>query len=87
PNATNASVGVTDASQPGGVSAPTAVDHEWIGAAWQINAAAAITAAVFHANANKGNGNATLYTLGGTYNLSKRTFLYTEAGYVHNSST
>lgn len=87
PNATNASVGVTDASQPDGVSAPTAVDHEWVGAAWQINAAAAITAAVFHANANHGNGNATLYTLGGTYNLSKRTFLYTEAGYVHNSST
>ncbi|WP_322028758.1 porin [Paraburkholderia sp. J76] len=87
PDATNASVGVTDASQPAGVSAPTAVNHEWIGAGWQVNDASAITAAVFHANANNGNGNATLFTLGTTYNLSKRTFLYAEAGYVHNSST
>ncbi|SDI56211.1 Outer membrane protein (porin) [Paraburkholderia steynii] len=87
PNATNASVGVTNASQPAGVSAPTSVDHEWIGAVWQVNATAALTTGVFHANANHGNGNATLYTVGGTYNLSKRTFLYAEAGYVHNSST
>ncbi|PXW24954.1 porin [Paraburkholderia caballeronis] len=87
PDATNASVGVTDASQPAGVSAPTAVNHEWVGAAWQVSAATALTAAVFHANANNGNGNATMFTLGGTYNLSKRTFLYTEAGYVRNSST
>ena len=27
------------------------------------------------------------YTLAATYNLSKRTFLYTEVGYIHNSST
>ena len=87
PDATNASMGVTNASQPAGVSAPTSVNHEWFGAAWQVNDASAITAAVFHANANNGNGNATLYTLGTTYNLSKRTFLYAEAGYVHNSST
>ena len=87
PDATNASVGVSNASQPGGVSAPTGVNHEWVGAAWQVNDAAAITGAVFHANANNGNGNATLFTLGATYALSKRTFLYTEAGYVHNSST
>lgn len=87
PNATNASVGVTDASQPAGVSAPTSVNHEWFGAAWQINTPTQVTAAVYHANANNGNGNATLFTLAGTYALSKRTFVYTEAGYVHNSST
>ena len=91
PNATNASInsgaGVDPATQPAGVSAPTAVNHEWIGAAWQASAATALTAAVYHANANKGNGNATLFTLAATYNLSKRTFLYTEAGYVRNSST
>jgi predicted porin len=87
PNATNASVGVTNASQPGGVSAPTSVNHEWFGAAWQINTPTQVTAAVYHANANNGNGNATLFTLAGTYALSKRTFVYTEAGYVHNSST
>ncbi|MBB5402161.1 porin [Paraburkholderia youngii] len=87
PDATNASVGVTNASQPLGVSAPTSVNHEWFGAAWQVTAPTLLTAAVYHANANNGNGNATLFTLAGTYALSKRTFLYTEAGYVHNSST
>ncbi len=69
------------------MTAPTSVDHEWFGAAWQATAAALVTAAVYHANANNGNGNATMYTLAGTYNLSKRTFLYTEVGYIHNSST
>ncbi|MEX3788877.1 porin [Paraburkholderia sp. JPY432] len=87
PDATNASMGVTNASQPLGVSAPTSVNHEWFGAAWQVTAPTLLTAAVYHANANNGNGNATLFTLAGTYALSKRTFLYTEAGYVHNSST
>jgi predicted porin len=72
---------------PDGVSLPTSVNQEWLGAAWQVNPAAALTVAVYHANANNGNGNATMYTLGGTYNLSKRTFLYSEVGYIHNSST
>ncbi|WP_322062057.1 porin [Paraburkholderia sp. J63] len=72
---------------PAGVSLPTAVDHEWIGIAWQVNAEAALRAACYHANANRGNGNATLYTVSGSYNLSKRTYLYAEVGYVHNSST
>ena len=82
----NGGVGVVG-TQPGGVSAPTSVDHEWFGVAWQATAAAALTGAIFHANANNGNGNATMYTLAATYNLSKRTFLYTEVGYMHNSST
>jgi predicted porin len=79
--------GYFNAGTPSGASLPTAVDHEWGGASWQLNGATALTAAVYHANANNGNGNATLYTLAGTYNLSKRTFLYTELGYIHNSST
>jgi predicted porin len=83
----NATLQATVASNPAGVGAPTQVDHEWFGAAWQATPAAAITAAVFHANANQGNGNATMYTLAATYNLSKRTFLYTEFGYIHNSGT
>jgi predicted porin len=91
PQATAASMGVGVAggsnANPNGVGIPTSVDHEWFGAAWQATPAAALTAAVFHANANNGNGNATMYTLAGTYNLSKRTFLYTELGYLHNSST
>ncbi|WP_233856223.1 porin [Paraburkholderia sp. HD33-4] len=72
---------------PGGVSLPTSVNHEWIGAIWQTTPALAITGAVYHANANNGNGNATMYTLGANYSLSKRTLLYTELAYLHNSST
>lgn len=74
-------------TSPEGVSLPTTVNHEWIGAAWQATPLTSLTAAVYHANANNGNGNATLYTLGGTYNLSKRSYLYSEFGYVRNSST
>ncbi len=80
-------MGQAPGTQPAGVSAPTQVDHEWLGAAWSVTAAAGITAAIYHANANHGNGSATLYTLGGTYDLSKRMFLYAEMGYVHNSAT
>lgn len=79
--------GYDNAASPAGATLPTAVDHEWGGASWQATSATALTAAIYHANANNGNGNATLYTLAGTYNLSRRTFLYTELGYVHNSST
>jgi predicted porin len=79
--------GYNGATTPDGAGLPTAVDHEWFGAAWQVTPVTALTAAVYHANANNGNGNATLYTLAGTYSLSKRTFLYTELGYIHNSST
>ncbi len=89
PDASNAGYfGTTAASAlPAGASLPTAVNHEWIGATWQTSPALAITGAVYHANANHGNGNATLYTLGANYSLSKRTLLYTELGYVRNSST
>ena len=86
-SATDASVGLAQGTQPAGVSAPTQVDHEWLGAAWRVTAAAGMTAAIYHANANHGNGSATLYTLGGTYGVSKRTFLYAEMAYVHNSAT
>ncbi|WP_322074836.1 porin [Burkholderia cepacia] len=79
--------GYDQAASPIGASLPTAVDHEWGGASWQIDSATALTTAIYHANANNGNGNATLYTIGGTYSLSKRTFLYTELGYVRNSAT
>jgi predicted porin len=87
PDATYTSYGITPGSLPGGATPATQVNHEWLGLAWQVNAAAAITGAIWHANANNGNGNATMYTLAGTYNLSKRTFLYTELAYVANSKT
>ena len=88
PDASFASYGVTPGTLPSGVSGvPTAVDYEWAGLAYTVNPAVGVTAAVYHTNANKGNGNSTMYTLGGTYLLSKRTFLYTELAYLHNSST
>ncbi|WP_230469045.1 MULTISPECIES: porin [Burkholderia] len=77
----------TPSAQPAGVSLPTAVDQEWVGAQWAVTPATAIMGAVYHANANHGNGNGTLYTLSGIYSLSKQTRLYTELGYLRNSST
>jgi predicted porin len=90
PDASNAGVYGTagvPTTLPAGTSLPTAVDHEWLGAAWQVTPAASLIAAVYHANANNGNGNATLSTVSATYNLSKRTFLYSAIGYLYNSST
>ncbi|MFM0262843.1 porin [Paraburkholderia sediminicola] len=72
---------------PSGASLPTAVNHEWVGVDWQASSVTSVTAAVYHANANKGNGNATLFTLAAAHNLSKRTLLYAELGYVRNSTT
>lgn len=89
PGASNAGMfanGVPTALPPG-ATLPTQVDHEWLGVQWQATSADSLTAAVYHSNANHGNGNATLYTLGGTHNLSKRTFLYAEAAYLRNSAT
>jgi predicted porin len=89
PDASNAGYFGTAAPSalPPAASLPTTINHEWVGAIWQTTPALAITGAVYHANANNGNGNATLYTLGANYSLSKRTLLYTEFGYVRNSST
>jgi predicted porin len=70
---------------PGIVGQPTTLDHEWGGVTWQMTPAAALIAAVYHVNANNGGGNATLYTIGGSYNLSKRTLLDIQAATVQNS--
>jgi predicted porin len=75
--------GIT-ASAPG---MPTALDHEWGGVTWQATPALAAIAAVYHVNANNGGGNATMYTIGGTYNLSKRTLLDIQAATTQNSKT
>ena len=72
---------------PGIIGQPTTLDHEWGGVTWQMTPAAALIAAVYHVNANNGGGNATLYTVGGSYNLSKRTLLDIQAGTVQNSKT
>lgn len=64
---------------------PSTLDHEWGGVTWQATPAAAAIAAVYHVNGNNGAGNATMYTIGGTYNLSKRTLLDIQIAHVHNS--
>lgn len=63
----------------------TATDQVWGGVTWQATPAAAITAAAYHVNANHGGGNANIYTVGGTYNLSKRTLLDIQVATVRNS--
>jgi predicted porin len=69
------------------IGSPTSLDQEWGGVTWQATPAAAIIAAVYHVNGNNGGGNATIYTIGGSYNLSKRTLLDLQVATVRNSST
>ncbi|RKP44966.1 porin [Trinickia fusca] len=64
---------------------PTTLDHEWGGVTWQATPALAAIAAVYHVNGNNGAGNATIYTVGGTYNLSKRTLLDLQIATARNS--
>ncbi len=66
---------------------PTTLDHEWGGVTWQATPAAALIAAVYHVNGNNGAGNATIYTIGGSYNLSKRTLLDIQVATTQNSKT
>jgi len=66
---------------------PSTIDHEWGGVTWQATPAAALIAAVYHSNANNGAGNAALYTVGGSYNLSKRTLLDIQVATVQNSKS
>jgi predicted porin len=64
---------------------PTTLDHEWGGVTWQATPAAALIGAVYHVNGNNGAGNATIYSVGGSYNLSKRTLLDIQVATVQNS--
>ncbi|WP_248321667.1 MULTISPECIES: porin [unclassified Caballeronia] len=66
---------------------PTTLDHEWGGVTWQATPAAALIGAVYHVNGNNGAGNATIYTVGGSYNLSKRTLFDLQVATVQNSKT
>jgi predicted porin len=69
---------------PSGI--PTTATQEYGGVNWHITPAAQLIAAVYHVNANNGAGNATMYTIGGSYNLSKRTLLDIQAATVRNSN-
>ncbi|WP_179401648.1 porin [Burkholderia guangdongensis] len=63
----------------------TSTQQEWGGVTWQATPAAALIAAVYHVNANNGGGNANIYSIGGSYNLSKRTLLDFQVATVRNS--
>jgi predicted porin len=65
---------------------PTTATQIYGGATWHATPAAALIAAVYHVNANNGAGNATMYTVGGSYSLSKRTLLDLQIATVRNSS-
>ncbi|WP_323123079.1 porin [Burkholderia alba] len=65
----------------------TTTQQVWGGVTWQATPAAALIAAVYHVNANNGGGNANIYTVGGSYNLSKRTLLDLQVATVRNSKT
>ncbi|CAH2893476.1 MAG: Outer membrane porin OmpC [uncultured Paraburkholderia sp.] len=77
----------TSAAASAAGTSPTSLDHEWGGVTWQATPAAALIAAVYHVNANKNGGNATIYTIGGSYNLSKRTLLDIQVATARNSKT
>jgi predicted porin len=64
---------------------PTTLDQVWGGLTWQASPAAAVIGAVYHVNGNNGSGNANIYTLGASYNLSKRTMLDLQVATVQNS--
>jgi predicted porin len=64
---------------------PTTLDQEWGGVTWQATPEAALIAGVYHVNGNNGGGNATLYSIGGSYSLSKRTQLDFQIATTQNS--
>jgi predicted porin len=64
---------------------PTTATQEYGGVNWHVTPAQLI-AAVYHVNANNGAGNASMYTVGGSYNLSKRTLLDIQVATVRNSN-
>jgi len=68
------------------VGIPTTANQEYGGVTYHLTPAAQLIAAVYHVNANNGAGNATMYTIGGSYNLSKRTLLDVQVATVRNSN-
>jgi predicted porin len=63
---------------------PTTLDQEWGGITWQATPAAVLIAGAYHVNGNNGAGNATMYSIGGSYNLSKRTLFDLQFASVRN---
>jgi predicted porin len=68
-------------------NALSTVQQEWGAIQWYPIPSTKLMAAVFHVNGNGGAGNATIYTLGTAYYLSKRTMLHAQLAKVINSAT
>ncbi|GAB3629415.1 porin [Pandoraea terrae] len=64
----------------------TKADHYWVGLKYQATPVWALSSAVYHVNVPGGFGNATMFEIGTTYALSKRTFFYGTVAYTRNSS-
>ncbi|WP_434106185.1 porin [Paraburkholderia caffeinilytica] len=64
----------------------TTLQQEWAAINWRAQPDIDLKAAVFHVNANGGGGNATMYTVGTVYYLSKRTQLHAQLASVRNSA-
>ncbi|WP_175945964.1 porin [Caballeronia sp. BCC1704] len=77
---------------PAGIA--DSADHYWLGATYQATPQWAVTAAGFYVHVGEGAGDAShdpashamLYSLGTTYNFTKRTFVYGTVAYVRNSA-
>lgn len=64
----------------------TRTRHVWGGAVWHATPAATLRGAVYHVKSNRRDVRATLYALGGTYALSRRTQLNAQVGTVCNGA-
>ena len=65
--------------------APSAANHYWIGATYDVTHVLTLIGTVFRTDVNNDAGHATLFMVGANYNLSKRTMLYATYGRVQNS--
>ncbi|WP_028220447.1 porin [Paraburkholderia oxyphila] len=69
-------------------------DHYWAGAKYRVTPALSVDGAVYYVHVGAGagdathdpSGHATMFALGTTYNLSKRTLLYATVAHVRNAS-
>lgn len=69
-------------------------DHYWVGAQYRVTPALALGGAAYYVHVGSGSGDAThdpsghatMFALGTTYSLSKRTLLYATVAHVRNAS-
>lgn len=75
-----------DLSAPDAVGGPDKAKHYWLGANYDLSPALTLIGAAYHVAPNRSAGSASMYVLGGNYNLSKRTLLYVTYGSIQNSA-